>query len=100
MTPISTPPQCPACGTPMVLREKEGSKFYGCPHYKECGGKTIPFSEPKPTQNSTWKNVVPKINTGDNGEIVEGLRAIWVELEKLNKNFTNFCQIFGQRKDE
>lgn len=34
------PPNCKSCGTQMRLREKDGSKFWGCPNYKNCGGKT------------------------------------------------------------
>ncbi len=37
------PPLCSACQTPMVLRVKGNDKFWGCPNYKECGGKTVPY---------------------------------------------------------
>jgi len=40
-------PNCYACGTPMVLREKDSSKFWGCPNWKTCGGKTIPYGKPE-----------------------------------------------------
>ena len=43
-------PVCSACGTPMVLREKDGSKFWGCPNYRQCGGKTKPFGSKTPQQ--------------------------------------------------
>ncbi len=32
--------QCPTCGTSMNLREKEGSKFWGCPNWQTKGCKT------------------------------------------------------------
>ena len=38
-----SPPNCPKCGQPMVLRtakrgERAGQKFFGCPKYPECRG--------------------------------------------------------------
>jgi len=37
------PPLCSVCQTPMLLKEKDGQKFWGCPNYRECGGKTVPY---------------------------------------------------------
>ena len=36
----STPPSCPNCGTPMVLRTRrsDGTPFWGCPRYPSCRG--------------------------------------------------------------
>lgn len=35
--------KCEKCESQMILREKDGSKFWGCPNWKECGGKTRPY---------------------------------------------------------
>jgi hypothetical protein len=40
-SPSDTPPACPKCGVPMVLRtaskgEKAGQEFYGCQNYPKC----------------------------------------------------------------
>ena len=45
-TTHSEAPPCMACQSPMVLREKDGSKFWGCPNWKECGGRTMPYGKP------------------------------------------------------
>lgn len=43
-SPSASPPSCPKCGTPMVLRvvRKEGpykgKQFWGCPHFPKCQG--------------------------------------------------------------
>lgn len=42
---VSDTKQCPNCGGQMVLREKNGSKFWGCRNYKERGCKTIPHED-------------------------------------------------------
>jgi len=49
-----TPPRCPSCGTPMVLRtaargRHAGSSFWGCPHYPNCRG-TLPVAPDPPAQ--------------------------------------------------
>ncbi len=40
-TPSATPPACPKCGSPMVLRTakkgaNQGQQFWGCPNYPGC----------------------------------------------------------------
>lgn len=43
-SPSVSPPSCPKCGTPMVLRvvrqegPHKGKQFWGCPHYPKCQG--------------------------------------------------------------
>lgn len=39
--------RCPACGTRMGLKRnrENGEKFWGCPAYKQCGGKTESLSK-------------------------------------------------------
>ena len=32
---------CPKCSTEMVAREKDGSRYYACPNWKDCGQKCI-----------------------------------------------------------
>ena len=33
-------PRCDACGSTMIISNKDGNKFWGCVNYKTCGGKT------------------------------------------------------------
>ena len=40
--------KCPKCGADMKMREKEGSKFWGCPNYRTKGCKTLPYNEAEP----------------------------------------------------
>jgi hypothetical protein len=48
----STPPACPKCGEPMVLRvagrgSHQGERFWGCPSYPRCHGKRAYLPEKK-----------------------------------------------------
>lgn len=33
-------PKCLKCNTNMILKEKDDSKFWGCPNWQRCQGKT------------------------------------------------------------
>jgi len=37
-------PKCDKCNAEMILKEKGGEKFWGCPKWKECGGRTKPYA--------------------------------------------------------
>lgn len=41
--PDETPPICSNCETPMNLMIKGSDRFWGCPNWKDCGAKTIPY---------------------------------------------------------
>ena len=51
--------KCIKCGTLMNLREKEGSKFWGCPNWATKKCKTVPYFEGKRI-DSGFKRVEPK----------------------------------------
>ncbi len=47
VSPVDTPPSCPRCGEPMVVRiasqgRHKGRRFYGCSNYPKCTGM-LPF---------------------------------------------------------
>ena len=81
-TPQITPPRCPACDTPMVLRDKNGEKFWGCIHYKECGGKTIPFRE------------APK--SGGFPKVVNGNEILMDEIQDFRKEINERLDAMGK----
>lgn len=72
-------PKCNKCQTLMVLRTKGEDKFWGCPKYKECGGKTIPFGGYQATQTTQGGG-------GNNEEVMEALRELWAKLDTI-QNF-------------
>lgn len=37
-------PKCDKCDTEMILKEKGEDKFWGCPKWKDCGGRTKPYA--------------------------------------------------------
>lgn len=93
--PIITSPNCPNCGEEMLLREKDGSKFWGCRNWKECGGKTIPYGVPRPKPQGFQKAV------GGNEEVMDALRKVYQEIQELRKEFQDFTIIFSDKtKDE
>ena len=86
---METPPNCSSCQTPMVLKEKEGQKFWGCPNWKECGGKTIPFGGYKKKSGAEG---FQKVGSDTQHE------EIMKEFEKLNKRLDNLAQFLGENK--
>ncbi len=92
------PKTCPFCSAPVVEKSGVSKKtnkeyhFWGCSNFPEC---RYVYREEAPKTGGLQKAVV-----GGNEEIIKGLREIWIELEKLNKNFNNFCQIFGEKKEK
>jgi len=72
-------PICPACQTPMLLRAKGEDKFWGCPNYRECGGKTIPYLG--------YKNQ-KKMPIGNDG------------MSAINKRLDNLAQYLAECHDE
>lgn len=83
-------PTCPACSTPMVLKTKGNDRFWGCPNYKSCGGKTIQYKgEPpkdKPAvirseQPTDIQIIMDLLTTIDKGQ-----REIWKLLTKIYDN--------------
>ena len=84
-------PLCANCQTEMVLREKQGEKFWGCPNWRECKGKTIPF---RPTQS---KEPIKEIRTipilrldlKDKEELLKPLREIWKQNEEIKQRLDN-----------
>lgn len=36
-------PKCDKCSTEMLLKDKNGEKFWGCPNWQRCKGKTKPY---------------------------------------------------------
>ena len=90
-------PQCTVCGAKMFLREKDGSRFWGCQNWKECGGKTIPYYKkepPKPTQQ-TFQKAVGEFDQGE--QILKGLREIYKEVKTLREEFKSFTMIFTDK---
>lgn len=70
-------PSCYNCQRTMVLREKEGSKFWGCENWKNCGGKTIPYNDgkasPKPRNEPSTEL----------SEVMETLHRIELKVDAL-----------------
>ena len=90
-------PICLKCNTPLIRKEGKRGVYFACPNWKKdgtgCEGEIV--FPPKETLKSGGfqKEVI------GNEEILTALREIWKELEKLNKSFANFCQIFGNKKE-
>jgi len=78
-------PTCYSCGTPMVLREKGGDKFWGCPNWKSCGGKTIPYGKPKQKDKpQTWTSSGANIKTQTGEQMIkEAINGIGKRLDGL-----------------
>ena len=87
-------PICNNCGTKMVLRTKGEDRFWGCPNWKTCGGKTIPYKgerkkdkpqDVRPQQPTDLQMIFDQLQTLD-----KGMREVWTVLmkiqEKLNDN--------------
>lgn len=79
----------------MILKEKEGQKFWGCKNWRECGGKTIPYGQ-KGFQKAT----------SGNDEVMNGLRKIYAKLETIQGAVENvltqeeFFRIFTDKNAE
>jgi ssDNA-binding Zn-finger/Zn-ribbon topoisomerase 1 len=94
INPIVVAPHCPACGSEMKLREKDDSKFWGCPHYKECGGKTIPYGvQKKPFQKEGKVNMSAIDPIAILAEEIVGLRQ---EQDKFRQHFDERMNLLGK----
>ena len=78
-------PICSSCQTPMVLRVKGQDKFWGCPNWKDCGGKNVPASGYRDTGKKTFikKEALNEIDQGD--KMIEGMRNIYEKLDEILK---------------
>ena len=72
---------CNNCGTPMKLKEKEGSKFWGCPNYKEKGCKTLPYGN----QIKGWREKLAEKKSERNDEVMNALRELWIKVDNIQK---------------
>lgn len=94
--------KCNNCGADMLLKEKEGSKFWGCPNYKSKGCKTQRYTEttqngPGTTQEvKGWSKTPNTSNTQQkpNFSPREPLQIIADELSNINKRFDEWEQYF------
>lgn len=75
-------PKCEQCGTEMVLRTKGSDKFWGCPNYKECGGKTLPYEG----ENSGVSEETIKYIGDSLGRIERMVTEMWEEKYKIKKS--------------
>jgi len=88
MTPEQTPPKCPNCGSPMDLKEKGGDRFWGCPNYRDCKAKTVPYTKASDIKrfNKPQGTNFQKVESRDNpiiDEIQTGFREVNERLDKL-----------------
>lgn len=54
-------PKCDKCGSEMLLKQKGEDRFWGCPNYAKCGGKTKPYGgadKPNVNQKSLAKETL------------------------------------------
>ena len=75
-------PTCSKCGTPMLLKEKNGEKFWGCPNYRQCGGKTKPYGSKTPKQPQNLSKSPTERQEGI-VMVMDELAAIQTRLDKL-----------------
>jgi len=82
----TVPPQCASCQNTMVMREKEGSKFWGCPNWKECKSKTIPLGGYK---KKSYGGSAPPANLVQLEQLKEGMKIMNEKLVGLHKKVDN-----------
>lgn len=57
-------PKCEKCETEMILKQKGPDKFWGCPNWKQCKGRTRPYDgvdNPKPGPDSSSSETLGRI---------------------------------------
>lgn len=81
MPDINTPPICSECQSPMALREKNGEKFWGCPNWKSCGGKTRPYGKSAPR---TFQK--PASSPPTKEDAITWLKKIYEKVEEIEEN--------------
>ena len=79
------PPLCPNCQDTMVLKEKEGSQFYGCPNWQECGSKTIPVGGYK---KRSYGSPSQSTNPVQSDQLKEGMKIMNENIVALDKKMT------------
>ncbi len=57
-------PKCDKCESEMILKQKGADKFWGCPNWQRCAGKTKPFAgveKPSEAAGSTVEETLARI---------------------------------------
>ena len=86
---INEAPDCLACQTPMILREKEGSQFWGCRNWKECGGKTIPFDKKPKAQEGVKMVKLEEAKKIFATEVFRRFDVLEAEIKELKRLWLN-----------
>ena len=73
-------PNCPNCEAPMVLKTKGTDKFWGCPHWKERGCKTLAYGK---TPQKDKPQVIRPEQPDPMLMIFDELRAIHKRMDSL-----------------
>ncbi len=50
-------PKCEKCKSEMLLKQKGSDRFWGCPNYAKCGGKTKPYDGVEKSTENTESSV-------------------------------------------
>ena len=82
-------PDCMACQSPMVLRQKGGDKFWGCPNWQECGGKTFPYGKQKPTTGALEENANKVMISDILKDILAGIEELRADIKDLREEILN-----------